>query len=184
MHRRFVHSKMATDTFTIRKALTADVDDIHRVHTAAIQKKCSSHYSENEVEIWVERQNRAQYIPFIQDGQITVAQNLENNRVVGFGHVVPDTLLNQGDKRKSSQCAVQIKGLFVDPDCSCKGVGTSLLNHLEQIAVEQGADTLTVHSSLNAVEFYRKCGFVPLGLIAHEVSEQACLQCMKMIKTL
>ena len=79
---------------------------------------------------------------------------------------------------------MQIKGLFVHPDYSVRGTGTALLKELEKRALEIGANFLSVHSSLNAIEFYKKCEFVAQELTSHQVSEQCYLSCRRMVKTL
>lgn len=58
------------------------------------------------------------------------------------------------------------------------------MNHLEKTASELGAKIVTVHATLNTVEFYRKCGFDPLKFVKHRVSDEVCLQWRKMIKNL
>ena len=70
------------------------------------------------------------------------------------------------------------------PHKNHKGVGATLINHLEKIVSEQGANMLTVRSTLNAVEFCRKSGFDLLEIVKHQVSDQVHLQCRKMIKNL
>lgn len=176
-------AKRTEGKFTIRKAVEKDKDDIYRVHTKAIQKTCSSHYSPHEVEVWVKRQNPGRYLEFLRQGDIVIAED-QDERVLGFGHAIPDTILKQEMEEQGKSRAIQIKGLFVDPEHHRKGAGRSLMNHLEKTASELGAKSLTVHATLNAVEFYRKCGFDPLEFVEHRVSDEVRLQCRKMIKKL
>ncbi|XP_068715225.1 uncharacterized protein [Montipora foliosa] len=72
---------------------------------------------------------------------------------------------------------------FVDPDCGVKGVGSVLIQKMEEKAREvEKADSLIVKAALNdlnAVILYKKCGFVPA---THQISEQSCLHRHKMIK--
>ena len=79
---------------------------------------------------------------------------------------------------------MEIKRLFVEAGCGVKGVGSALMKEMEKRARDCSANCLLVQSALNAVEFYRKCGFTPLELTTHQMSEQSCLQCHKMMKTL
>ena len=75
-------------------------------------------------------------------------------------------------KEQDRSCAdMQIKGLYVDPEHQSKGIGGNLMKYLEKTASEQGAKALTVHATLNAAEFYRKCGFDPLEVVEHHVSD-------------
>ena len=176
-------AKRTDGKFTIRKAFEKDKDDIYRVHTKAIQETCSSHYGPNEVEVWLRRQDPGRYLEFLRQGEIMIAED-QDERVVGFGHATSDTILNEEIEDQGKFHAVHIKGLFVDPEQHRKGAGSSLMNHLEKTASGLGAKILTVHATLNAVEFYRKCGFDPLEFVEHRVSDEVCLQCRKMIKKL
>lgn len=173
LHARGRKIKMEDD-LTIRDAIEGDVDDIYNIHTEAIRKKCSSHYGTEDIDVWVARQNKAKYLPSIAAREIVVAEKL--GKVVGFGHLL--------DCKESDWKTMQIRGLFVLPDCGVKGVGSALMKELEKRARDCSADCLIVQSSLNAVEFYRKCGFIPLELTTHQMSEQSCLQCHKMMKKL
>lgn len=115
------------DDLTVRNATEGDVDDIYNIHTEAIRKKCSSHYGTEDVDVWVARQNKANYLSFI--AEIVVAEKV--GKVVGFGHLTP----NAGtDCKESDGETMQIRGLFVDPDCGVKGVGSVLMKEMEKRA--------------------------------------------------
>lgn len=178
LHARGRKTKMGDD-LRIRNATEIDADDIYRIHTEAIRKKCSTHYGTEDVNVWVARQNKAKYLPFIAAKEIIVAEKA--GKVIGFGHLTADT---GTDPKESDEKTMQIRGLFVDPDCGVKGVGSALMKEMEKRAKECEAGCLIVQSSLNAVEFYEKCGFVALELTTHQMSEQSCLQCHKMKKKL
>ena len=45
------------------------------------------------------------------------------------------------------------------------------MKEMEKRARDCSADYLIVKSALNAVGFYRKCGFIPLELTTHQISE-------------
>lgn len=178
---------MEADGLKIRNAIETDVENIYRIHTEAIRKKCSTRYGAEDVTAWVVRLEKAKYLPFIAANEIIVAEISQNDReqpgkVVGFGHLIADT--GADSKESSGGATMQIRGLFADPDCGVKGVGTALVKELEKRARECGAERINVNSSLNAVEFYKKCGFVALDMTTHQISENSCLQCQKMIKKL
>ena len=82
----------------------------------------------------------------------------QDERVLGFSHTISDTILKQGmDEQSKSHRR--------------KGAGGGLMNHLEKTASELGAKIVTVHATLNTVEFYRKCGFDSLKFVKHRVSD-------------
>jgi len=54
----------------------------------------------------------------------------------------------------------EIDALFVDPDCGGRGIGLTLMQAMEALA--DPARPLVLSASLNAVPFYRRCGFEAL----------------------
>ena len=55
-----------------------------------------------------------------------------------------------------------VSGVFASSDRKGSGIGSKLLNTLEEDARAQGIDTMTVPASLDAVGFYRKNGYKDL----------------------
>ena len=52
-----------------------------------------------------------------------------------------------------------IEAVHVDPSKACKGVGRKLVEAIEGFAVVLGKDKITLESSINAIQFYEKCGY-------------------------
>lgn len=52
-----------------------------------------------------------------------------------------------------------IGSVFVNPDYHKRGIGTQLMNAIENYARDHCLKKVYVHSSLNAQEFYKKRGF-------------------------
>ena len=166
----------------LRKATEADTSELYRIHPSAIKETCSSYYNDKQVTAWVGRQNPGRYLLFVRRGEIIVAQD-EDEQIVGFGHSMPDSMLTL--EEKDGLQVVQIKGLFVDPKHISKGIGSRIMEYLEERAVEEGTEMLTVLSSMNAINFYTKCGFVPLSEFTElKVTDDIFLQCKKMTKKL
>lgn len=57
----------------------------------------------------------------------------------------------------------ELEGLFVEPQEWRKGIGASLLRHVEREAVAWGASRLHVLANRNALGFYLAVGFVAVG---------------------
>lgn len=53
----------------------------------------------------------------------------------------------------------EIQNMFVDPDFQCKGIGKTLINHLESYARDLGFKSIKLNSSITAINFYRKLGY-------------------------
>ncbi len=67
-----------------------------------------------------------------------------------------------GEGRVLGTASLQGSGIysvFVDPDFTRHGVGTTLMNHLERTALRQGRQHITLTSSVTAVSFYLARGY-------------------------
>jgi len=63
-------------------------------------------------------------------------------------------------------------------------VGHAIVEYLEDLAREAGVDRLTVHSSLNAVDFYESLGFERLEEIDAGGSDAVSIPAVRMEKHL
>ncbi len=55
--------------------------------------------------------------------------------------------------------AGEVEAVFVDPQFGRRGIGSQVLQALEELARKQGLTVLIVDASLNAVEFYVRAGY-------------------------
>lgn len=160
----------------LRRAELTDAEKIYTVHTQAILELCSSMYSKETVEQWAARQHPNQYIPFIENQEITLAISPEGE-VVGFVHLIV------GNRHDSSDTC-QVKGLFVSPKWARKGVGTVLLRHIEDQARLGGYINVSLQASLNAKKFYIKMGYTVVDSDDKHVCCDQQIKCILMNKTL
>ena len=126
----------------IRQAVESDVQDIRRIHQAAISQVCSSDYSANAISAWLLGNSDERYLRRIKDASFWI---VEEQVSLGFGCV----------------CIEQSKleSLFLAPQARGNGIAAALLRHLEQVAVGAGVDVLSLDSSLSAKAFYAKHGY-------------------------
>jgi GNAT superfamily N-acetyltransferase len=151
----------------IRKGKKEDCESIWHVHIRAIRKVCGSHYTQKEIDGWTAVLKPMRYRNAIISGTLLVAVNGE--AIIGFGNL----------NRESGE----VEAMYVDPDCVKLGVGTRLLRALERMAQDAGLTSIHLSSSLNAVPFYERAGYMrekhpryllPFGMVA----------CVPMIKRL
>jgi GNAT superfamily N-acetyltransferase len=126
----------------IRRALSPDAKEISRVIVRALHETNGPDYPAHVITAVAENfspervteklANRIAYVAIV-DGAVVGTASLDD-RV--------------------------IRSVYVDPTYQRKGIGTRLMDVLEDLAREQGVSTLSVPSSITAERFYRKLGFV------------------------
>jgi putative acetyltransferase len=126
----------------IRHATQDDRDAIIAVHIAAV-RAIDSHYSKEEIEAFAIPKDPASYEEAIRDKEFYVAEN--DDQIVGFA------ILNQPKS--------EIEAVFSHPAGRGLRVGSTLIKTLEARASALELTKLTLNASLNAVEFYKHCGF-------------------------
>ena len=165
----------------VRPALESDSDGILNVHVNSIKEMCSKTYPSEEIQYWSNRQCEEKYKRAIseQDPLSAVFVAEKGGEIVGFGHIrLPDS---------SREHVGEIKALYVSPSESGQGTGKRILDVMEESAHEvtgRSCRELCVCSTLNAVGFYEKCGFVLQGPVVHSVGDGVDLDCMKLSKEL
>ena len=86
----------------------------------------------------------------VRDGLVRVA--VDGEAMLGFSAVLPLT-----------PEAVELDGLFVDPDHMRQGIGAALVADVAATAKAGGAIRLEVTANTNALAFYEREGFVVVG---------------------
>jgi putative acetyltransferase len=120
----------------LRRATIKDADEILLTRIASIRALASSSYSQTG--------SVASYHSPIEEKVVLVEE--VGGQVVGFGQLDPTSAV--------------IQAVYVCPTMTRQGVGTKILRALEAAAAAQGIQELTLEASLNAVEFYRRAGYV------------------------
>lgn len=134
----------------VRAAEPADAEAMLRIHTDALRHYGADSYDESELRSLAPTDAESADIRehvFGEDRYAAVAE--DDGGVIGFGGV----RLDDGS----------LLGVFVDPDYGGTGVGAEIIENVESHAREAGHETLTVFAALNAVGFYRACGFDRIG---------------------
>ncbi|MGI2129012.1 GNAT family N-acetyltransferase [Shewanella oncorhynchi] len=161
---------------TIRKATKADAQACWDIRNAAINKGCAGFYDAGDLVIWTEGELTEQFSRIV-DAHFYVAElssdELQLKTVVGTAML--------------DEPYAQLEALFVSPDAMGLGVGKVLLQFIETMAFNQGIAQLRLESTLNAVDFYRHCGFGGEGLEEESIycsPRGIALECMVMYKNL
>jgi GNAT superfamily N-acetyltransferase len=153
----------------IRRAKAADRDGIYRVHVAAVRVTCASHYAPHEIDGWVGVTHNHTYAPPFSSCDIFVA-TADDDRVIGFTQLNP--------------AMYEIEAVYVAPEHGRLGIGRALLQHAEDAARLRGLTKLRLAASLNAVAFYRTCGFIAHAASTYRLSSGVVIACVPMTKSL
>jgi putative acetyltransferase len=128
----------------LRPFLASDTPVLAAIFVAAIQELADDDYSEAQQEAWAAVADDEVEFGRKLAGELTLIATLQNSPV-GFA---------------SLKGADHIDMLYVHPSVAGQGVGASLCDALEKLAGARGAKSLSVDASDNALDFFRKRGYV------------------------
>jgi putative acetyltransferase len=135
---------MSPATPALRPFLPADTPVLAAIFAAAVQELTGDDYDETQQEAWASVADDEEEIGKKLAGELTLIASLQN-APVGFASL----------KGKD-----HIDMLYVHPSAAGQGVASALLDALEKLAGARGAEKLTVDASDNALEFFKKRGYV------------------------
>jgi len=128
----------------LRPYLPADTPMLAAIFVAAIQELTGDDYSEAQQEAWAAAAEDEEQFGKKLASELTLIATLQNSPV-GFASLKgPD----------------HIDMLYVHPSVVGQGVGAMLCDALEKLAGARGTENLTVEASDNALDFFKKRGYV------------------------
>jgi GNAT superfamily N-acetyltransferase len=151
-----------------RRATRQDAALVWRVRTRAIEAIPRSYYDEQDIARWASAAMPKEFEDVIVSLDVVVAERL--GQIIGWGFV---------DRGESC-----VEAVFVDPGFQGAGVGTRILAMIEEIARNAGVKSLTLSSTLNAVQFYEHRGFEHHRRSKYHHPEGFDLDCVVMVKKL
>lgn len=123
---------------SIRPMDEPDVFAIHDIHTACLRVRLPSHYSEEQLNAWLDGRTPQGYWRGASQGETFLVAEIDG-AVVGFANRQDNELLS----------------LFVHPQHQRTAIGARLFLSCEQMApIDQ------VKATLGAVDFYKRLGFL------------------------
>ncbi len=78
----------------------------------------------------------------------------------------------------------EVGALFVRPAFTGRGYGKAMLDHLETVARHIAVEEVVLDATLNAVSFYRACGYVGDEQAVYHSPSGLVLACVPMVKRL
>lgn len=151
----------------IEKARAEDAAALWKLRSDALRTQCAGYYDAELLEAWA-----GSKMPegFARDAAANFDVIRDGRRIVACGLVS----LKDGS----------IDALFVDPAAFGQGHGRAMLEHLQAQAQQHGLQHLRLDASLNAVGFYRNCGFVGDKIGKYRSPSGFELDCMPMEKSI
>jgi len=128
----------------LRPYLAADTPILAAIFVAAIEQLTGDDYSEAQQEAWASAADDEATFGARLAGELTLIATLQNSPV-GFAAL---------------KGADHIDMLYVHPSVAGQGVASMLCDALEKLAFGRGATKLTVDASDNALDFFKKRGYV------------------------
>ena len=128
----------------LRPFLPADVPMLAAIFVAAIQELTGDDYSEVQQEAWAAVAEDEVAFGKKLASELTLIATVQN-APVGFASL-------KGNDH--------IEMFYVHPSVAGQGVGAMLCDALEKLAGARGSKTLSVDASDNALDFFRKRGYV------------------------
>jgi putative acetyltransferase len=149
---------------TVRHATAHDCHGILASHVAAIRELCAGDYSDTQLLAWSSRLKPEGYLPAIESNLFLVAEH--DTQVIGFAEFAP----SRGE----------VVAVYVHPQYSRQGVGTMLFQAIEHYAFETGIHEFCLSSSLTAVPFYQRFGFIAGQQTSHQLADGTEIPCVPM----
>ncbi len=129
--------------FDIRRATPDDAQIAFDIRRLAIRHQCIGAYSQQQMLDWTKGA--------AEDGYDTLMEK-HFYLVCTEGEPVATGMLDLEQH--------EIGAIFIRPDFMQRGLGKRVLFFLEDLARELGLAEVCLDATLNAVDFYRRCGYI------------------------
>jgi N-acetylglutamate synthase-like GNAT family acetyltransferase len=137
--------------YDIRLAKPGEELDIHTAHMRSIREICIKHHSAEEIRGWASRELADHWTQEIRDKLLWVVE--VENKIEGL------MALRKYDQRNF----LYLLAMYLTPKVSGHKIGESLLDLCEIKAKELNFDMIKLDSSLSALNFYLRNGFIANG---------------------
>lgn len=148
----------------VRSMTDLDREPVANLHRRSARELGAAAYGDRAAKAWAGDRCRCDYdlrdagavfVVAVTAPDVTRAPRVERSPgggegdVAGFGHL--------------DLASGEVRAVYVNPTYAGEGVGTRLLEHLEDAAREHDVAALEVTSSMNAVGFYEHHGYAVTG---------------------
>jgi len=158
---------MERQMFEIRRSTPSDAQVAFDIRRLAIRHQCIGAYSEQQMLDWTKGS--------AEDGYDTL---MDKHFYLGCVECEPvATGMLDLEHR-------EIGAIFIRPDFMQRGLGKRVLSFLEDRARDLGLTEVCLDATLNAADFYRRCGYIGEGSAIYQSPSGLQLACVPMVKIL
>jgi GNAT superfamily N-acetyltransferase len=176
-------------SFTLRKALPADVPQLRTLIEASVRGLQAADYTPTQIEGALQTVYGVDS-QLIADGTYFVVEAAPEPVIVGCGGWSKRKTLFGGDRwtgREDAlldpqQDAAKIRAFFVHPSWVRRGIGSMILEACENAATAAGFTRLEMGATLTGVPLYRARGYVPLEHLSAALKNGESLPIIRMEK--
>ena len=130
----------------LRPASCADLGALWETRTRAVAHSCAAHYTGAVLNAWLTAAMPDSLRELVSKGGAIAAE--EAGRMLGYAVLDADS--------------GEVTAVFVEPAAQGRGIGSMLLDAVQDAARAAGVKRLFLSASLNGVPFYGRAGFVAL----------------------
>lgn len=131
-------------SFLIRKVTIKDLQQVLTLFTETIQNTCAQHYTKKQIKVWTaSAKNTEKWITKFKQQYFIVAET--NGLIIGFSSLENNDIVDL---------------MYVHKDYQKQKIAKTLLNNIEQKAIQLGATKLGTYASIIAKPFFEKQGFI------------------------
>ncbi|WP_397445380.1 GNAT family N-acetyltransferase [Polaribacter sp. R77954] len=142
----------------------AEISDEKQLTEIALQSKAFWGYSDDLIQSWTEELTVSEQMI----SKMFVYKFLKDDNIVGF------YILNQPKEK-----TIELEFLFVLPKCIGKRIGTQLIEHAFQKAIQLNTIRITLIADPNAASFYESKGFSTIDSIQSTIFNRFLPQMQK-----
>ncbi len=153
----------------IRKAIPADYEDMDAIFRSSAKAFCSGSYARSIIEGWTDR-------PWPERFRVGSQSGDEQYVLTRDEKTICFTCINLQRETLIS--------LFVLPEHSGQGVGQKMVEFVIERAARSGLHVLKLDSSLNAVNFYKRQGFIEVGRSKYLTQSGIYMDSVQMVRTI
>lgn len=156
----------------IRYSTPDDAEGMVRAHYSAVHETAKDDYPKTILNLWskpIDAHRIATYQAKMRTDKSVISFVAVDDfgHVLGYGELVPPETLG---------------AIYVAASAGRRGVGSELLKTVEAKAQELGMHILTMESSLTAMPFYIRHGFLELERRTHPLADGLMMDCVYMEK--